>query len=598
MTLDRRTFVAQLSALGLGGAFAESIWARAQDQERITPEIVRDAEAVAGLEFTDAERELMVRGLNENLEAYEALRQVTIPNHVPPALHFDPRLPHMAPPMGGGAGAAGAASPAGVGSGDPLTVARRFEGVRPSRQGRVRRPAELEAVAFWPLTRLAELVRTGQVTSVELTEMYLGRLRRHGPTLEAVITLTDDLAMEQARRADAELAAGRYRGPLHGIPWGAKDLLATEGYPTTWGAKPYEGQVIPEDATVVRRLEEAGAVLVAKLTLGALAMGDRWYGGRTRNPWDLEQGSSGSSAGSAAATVAGLVGFGIGTETLGSIVSPSTRTGASGLRPTFGRVPRTGAMALSWSMDKIGPICRSAEDCALVFAALHGADGGDPTAYTVPFTWDGDRPLSELRVGYLKSGFEREARGESEEDRARAAAQIRLENEALGVIRGLGVEPVPVELPDGLPVSALRIILTAEAGAAFDELTRSGRDDLLVAQEAWSWPNTFRESRMIPAVEYIQANRVRTMLMGEMEKVMAEVDVFVTPSYAGSVLLTTNLTGHPAAVVPAGFVDGHPISISFIGGLWQEAAAVRLASAYQSATDFHTRLPDRFRPGV
>jgi Asp-tRNA(Asn)/Glu-tRNA(Gln) amidotransferase A subunit family amidase len=323
-------------------------------------------------------------------------------------------------------------------------------------------------------------------------------------------------------------------------------------------------------------------------------MGDRWYGGRTRNPWDLEQGSSGSSAGPAAATVAGLVGFGIGTETLGSIVSPSTRTGASGHRPTFGRVSRYGAMALSWTMDKIGPICRSAEDCALVFAAIHGADGQDPTACSAAFHYDGGAPLTDLRVGYLEAGFQREAQGRDEAAREQARRAIRLDNQALEVIRGLGIDPVPIALPDELPVSALRIILSAEAAAAFDELTRSGRDDLLVAQEAWSWPNAFREARMIPAVEYIQANRIRTMLMGEMAKVMADVDVFITPSYAGNVLLTTNLTGHPAVVVPNGFIDGHPTSISFIGDLWRDDAALRLAAAYQRATSFHTRTPDRF----
>ena len=585
MNLDRRTFVSHLTALGLGALFTDALWQRSRLQERITEEIVQDAEVVAGLEFTADERELMVRGLNQHLEAYEALRQVRIPNQVPPAIQFDPRLPHMRLPRDD--------EDSEVDEG-PTHVARRFDRVQIGRQRAVRRPQSLAEVAFWPVTRLSELVRTGQVSSVELTELYLDRLRRYGSRLEAVITVTDELAMRQARRADAELAAGYYRGPLHGIPWGAKDLLSTEGYRTTWGAKPYEEQMIPEDATVVRRLEEAGAVLVAKLTLGALAMGDRWYGGRTRNPWDLEQGSSGSSAGSAAAVVAGLVGFAIGTETLGSIVSPSTRTGASGLRPTFGRVPRTGAMALSWSMDKIGPICRSAEDCALVLAAIHGADGRDPTARSVPFVWDGDSDLGDLRVGYLESGFRREPRGDSDEERETASRQISMEHQVLEVLRGLGVDPVPMGLPEDLPVDALRIILTAEAAAAFDDLTRSGQDELLVSQDAWSWPNTFREARLIPAVEYIQANRVRTMLMGEMEKVMSEVDVFVTPSYAGDMLLTTNLTGHPAVVVPNGFIDGRPTSISFVGGLWKDHAAARLARAYQSATDFHQRVPPDF----
>jgi Asp-tRNA(Asn)/Glu-tRNA(Gln) amidotransferase A subunit family amidase len=577
-TLDRRSFMAQLSALGLGGAFADALWEDVQEQDRVTATMVRQAEGVAGLEFTEEERELMLRGVNRHLEAFEAIRQVPLPNQVPPALRFDPLLPHLA----------------GADASDVGIPTMRFDAVRVSRQGSVQRPPDLESLAFWPVTRLSELIRTGQVTSVELTEMYLTRLRRHGPMLEAVITLTDDLAMRQARRADVELAAGYYRGPLHGIPWGAKDLLSTEGYRTTWGAKPYEEQLIAEDATVVERLEEAGAVLVAKLTLGALAMGDRWYGGRTRNPWDLEQGSSGSSAGSAAATVAGLVGFGIGTETLGSIVSPCTRTGASGLRPTFGRVSRHGAMALSWTMDKIGPICRSAEDTALVFAAIHGWDGKDPTARTLPFRYDGDRPISELRVGYLRSAFERKPSGEEDEDRERSRLAIQMDNRALEAVRTLGVDPVPVELPDDLPVASLRFILTAEAAAAFDELTRSGRDELLVSQESWSWPNAFREARMIPAVEYIQANRVRTRLMGEMGKVMAGIDVFITPSYADNLLLTTNLTGHPTAVVPSGFIDAHPVSISFVGSLGRDDAAVRLAAAYQSVTDFHRQVPEGF----
>jgi Asp-tRNA(Asn)/Glu-tRNA(Gln) amidotransferase A subunit family amidase len=414
--------------------------------------------------------------------------------------------------------------------------------------------------------------------------MYLDRLKRHGPTLECVVTLTEELAMEQARRADQELAAGRYRSPLHGIPWGAKDLLAVRGYRTTWGAKPFEDQVIDEDATVVRRLEEAGAVLVAKLTLGALAMGDVWFGGRTRNPWNLEQGSSGSSAGSASSTVAGLLGFTIGSETLGSIVSPATRCGATGLRPTFGRVSRFGAMALSWSMDKLGPLCRSVEDCALVLNAIHGADGKDPTAKEVPFNWDAGKPISQLRVGYLKSGFE--------DDESRSHD---FDVEALRVVRSLGIDPIPIELPDGYPLGALRTILSAEAAAAFDELTRSGRDELLVRQNAGAWPNSFRRSRMVPAVEFIQANRVRTMVMGAMESAMEGIDVFVTPSYAGDVLLVTNLTGHPAVVLPSGFNDeGSPQSVSFIGKLWGDAEALRLAKAYQDATEHHLKTPPLF----
>jgi len=561
-TLDRKAFLGWFVGAGLGGTLLPGVlWARLREQERekVTTEDIAGAEKVAGLRFTPEEREMMVEGLNRVLGSYRALRDQSIPNRVPPALHFDPTLP-------------GASLPAEAGP------------PRWSPPARVGRPRSLEEVAFWPVTRLSELVRTGQVTSVELTRMYLDRLRRHGPTLECVVNLTEDRALERARRADDELSRGRWRGPLHGIPWGAKDLLAVRGYPTTWGAAPYEDQVVDEDATVVRRLDEAGAVLVAKLTLGALAMGDVWFGGKTRNPWNLQEGSSGSSAGPAAATVAGLVGFSVGSETLGSIVSPSTRCGATGLRPTFGRVSRHGAMALSWSMDKLGPICRSVEDCALVLHAVEGGDGLDPTARTVPFGWDAGRRLEELRIGYYRSAFE-------------AKAATRYDRAVLDVLRGLGVELIPVELPDRFPTDALEIILSAESAAAFDELTRTGRDDLLVRQDVDAWPNSFRRSRLIPAVEYIQANRVRTELMGAVAEALESVDAFVTPSFGGDVLLTTNLTGHPVVVVPSGFrPDGTPVSISFVGSLWGDAHALRVAKAYQDATDFHARRPPRFSP--
>ena len=560
--LDRKAFLAWFSALGLGGTLLPGVlWARMQEGGAVTREMLVEAEKVAGLAFTDEERGLMLRGLGQNLQAFADIRGVPLGNPVPPALRFDPVLPGRALPTGPGS----------------------LRARRPT----VRRPARLEEVAFWPVTHLAELLRTRQATSVELTEMYLDRLREHGPRLEAVITLTESLAMSQARRADDELARGRWRGPLHGIPWGAKDLLAARGYPTTWGASPFETQVLDEDAAVVRRLDEAGAVLVAKLSLGALAQGDYWYGGRTRNPWNPEQGSSGSSAGSAAATVAGLVGFAIGSETLGSIVSPATRCGASGLRPTFGRVSRAGAMALSWSMDKLGPLCRSAEDCALVLSAIHGADGVDPTARSVPFDWDGEGDLSRLRIGFFRKAFETERQGKENDDAV------------LDVLRGLGVTLVPVDLPDRYPLGALRIILNAEAAAAFDDLTRSGRDDLLVRQTQGSWPNSFRTARMIPAVEYIQANRIRTLVMEALEAALEDVDVFVTPSFGGGgndgVLLMTNLTGHPTAVVPNGFgPEGTPTSISFVARLWGDAHCLRVAKAYQDVTDFHRKVPPQF----
>ena len=558
--MDRRRFFARCAALGISGtAFPAALWALAEGGGRVTKDMLPHAEALAGLAFSDAERELMLEGLNENLESYEEIRALAIPNEVYPALQFDP-----------------------IPSGHQPEIARRPR--RRTRRTRVTRPANLEDVAFWSLTDLSELVQTRQVTSVELTRMYIDRLERHGPKLECVVTLTEDLAMRQASRADAELARGVCRSPLHGIPWGAKDLLAEDEYRTTWGAKPFEEQRLPYDATVVRRLEEAGAVLIAKLTLGALAWGDVWFGGKTRNPWNLEQGSSGSSAGSASATVAGLVGFSIGSETWGSIVSPVTRCGASGLRPTFGRVSRYGAMALSWSMDKLGPICRTVEDCGLVLEAIYGPDGQDPTVRDVPFDWDVGLPLEDLRIGYYKSAFE------AEHD------WYAYDWKAVEALRSLGVKPIPIELPEKIPTGALSFILSVEAAAAFDELTRSGRDELLVRQIEDAWPNVFRQSRLIPAVEYVQANRARTMLMGALRTAMEGIDVFITPSFGKDVLLMTNLTGHPCVTVPHGFKeDGTPVSITFVGQLFREAELLAVAKRYQDATGFHLRHPKQFK---
>jgi Asp-tRNA(Asn)/Glu-tRNA(Gln) amidotransferase A subunit family amidase len=565
--LDRRAFMAYFSSLGLGTTlFPGALWARLQDAKAISKDLLDDAEKVAGLEFTDAERDLMLEDLNDNLEGYQRLRAITIGNQVRPALSFDPAVPEAALPK----------------ERRPLVA---------SRPARVRRPADLEALAFRPVTELAELVRTRQVTATELTQLYLARLKRHGPALECVIELTEARALRQAADADREIAAGRYRGPLHGIPWGAKDLLAVRDYRTTWGAKPFEDQRIDDDATVVRYLDEAGAILVAKLTLGALAWGDVWYGGTTKNPWNLEQGSSGSSAGSSAATVAGLVGFAIGSETLGSIVSPATRCGATGLRPTFGFVSRAGAMALSWSMDKLGPLCRTVEDCALVMAAIHGPDGRDPTVRAAVFTWDGTAGIRGIRVGYIASAFERE-RGES------GAEWRAFDLAGLETMRRLVPDLATVELPDGdrYPPSAMGFILSVEAAAAFDELTRTNRDDLMVRQVRNAWPNVFRASRLVPAVEYINANRLRTLLMGAMDEALKDVDVVITPSYAPRLLQYTNLTGHPTVVLPNGYRagDGTPTSISFIGHLFGDAKVLAVAKAWQDATDFHAKHPPRF----
>ncbi|HYO16308.1 MAG TPA: amidase [Thermoanaerobaculia bacterium] len=556
--LDRRRFL----TLATTGAAAPAglLFGEEVKGDGITAQDLAAAGKIVGLEFTEEERKLMLEDLQEQREDYRKLREVHLDNSVPPALRFDPD-PESAP-----------AAPVQAGP---------FRWSEPA-PGAV--PADLEELAFWPVARLAPLVREGTVRSVDLTRMYLARLKRLDPKILAVVTSTEERALEAAERADREIAAGTYRGPLHGIPWGAKDLLATRGYRTTWGSVPFKEQVIDEDATVVERLDRAGAVLVAKLSLGELAMGDVWFGGMTRNPWNLEQGSSGSSAGSAAATAAGGVGFTIGSETLGSIVSPCTRTGATGLRPTFGRVPRTGAMALCWSLDKLGPICRSVEDCAAVFHSIHGADGRDATAVDRPFAWNPDLDVRKLRVGYVKAAFEAKPQEGREEWHAFDLA-------TLEALRKLGVDLKPIELPS-LPVGPLILIITAESAAAFDELTRSGQDDALVRQTRDAWPNSFRAGQTIPAVAYIQANRVRTLLMREMEKITADLDAYVCPTYGGGNLLLTNLTGHPAVVVPNGFrKDGTPTSITFTGRLWGEAAVLALAKAYQDATGFHLKTP-------
>jgi len=569
--LARRSFLAYFSGLGLSATVLPGVlWAKMQDDEvaKVTKEMLQDAEQIAGLEFNDQERELMVEGLNKHLKSYEKLREVRLDNSVAPAIQFNPVAPGM-----GFEKKQRAASRAASLTGLPIKA---------SKPGRAKPPTDIEELSFWTITNLAGLIKSRKVSSLELTKMYLSRLKKYDSKLQCVITLTEELALQQAKRADEEIAAGRYQGPLHGIPWGAKDLLAVKGYKTTWGAMPYKDQVIEVDATVVRRLEEAGAVLVGKLTLGALAWGDVWFGGKTRNPWNTEKGSSGSSAGPAAAAAAGLVGFSIGSETWGSIVSPCTVCGATGLRPTFGRVSRYGAMALSWTMDKIGPICRSVEDCALVFNAIYGPDGKDSTIVDLPFNWDAGRVIKDFKVGYIKSAFEQERKDKE----SKTNDEVTLE-----VLRGLGLELIPIELPD-YPVDAIGFILSVEAAAAFDELTRSGRDDLLVRQIQNAWPNRFREARLVPAVEYIQANRLRTLLIKAMHELMSDIDVYVAPSWVGDNLLLTNLTGHPAVVLPNGFnKEQEPTSITFTGKLYGESEVLTVAKAYQDATGFHLKHP-------
>ena len=524
------------------------------EQAPITTTTIAEGEKLVGLEFSEDERTLMSKNLERYRKLYEQLRTLPLDNSVAPALAFDPRLPGMSFPTEHQALVQGDAPPP------------------PARDDRDR-------LAFATVTQLAQLIQSRQISSLELTQLYLDRLGRYDSDLHCVVTLTEELALAQARHADEEIAAGRYRGPLHGIPWGAKDLLATKGIPTTWGAEPYQEQVPDHDAAVVQRLEAAGAVLVAKLTMGALAWGDVWFGGKTRNPWEVNEGSSGSSAGSGSATAAGLVGFSIGTETWGSITSPSTVCGVTGLRPTFGRVSRHGAMALSWSMDKIGPMCRSVEDCALVFDAVYGPDGRDGSVADLPFNWNGRANVSGLRVGYVKNLFDEAHDSKAYDDRA------------LETLRSLGINLIPISLPD-YPIEAMSFILHAEAAAAFDELTRSGRDDLLARQGEDAWPNVFRTARLISAVEYIQANRLRRLVMEAMAAMMEPIDVYVVPTDDDRNSLLTNLTGHPAVVVPSGFTERNtPTSISFIGKLYNEAATLTVAKAFQDATDYHLKRP-------
>jgi Asp-tRNA(Asn)/Glu-tRNA(Gln) amidotransferase A subunit family amidase len=557
--LRRRELLAWCASAGLGATlFPRALWGQVQGQgaPRVTATMIEQAERLAGLAFTEPQRRLMESGVNRSLDAIGELRKLPLENQLAPCLQFDPLPPGRVRP---------APSP------------RQAPKLPPPPSEPFTDPEEL---AFRPLWHLAELVRTREITSVELTEMYLTRLERFAPKLLFVVTLLREQALAQAKQADAEIEAGRYRGPLHGIPWGAKDLLLTKGIRTTFGAEPFREQIATEDAAVVAKLCDAGAVLVAKLTLGALAMGDVWFGGMTRNPWKPDEGSSGSSAGSAAATAAGCTGFAIGSETLGSIVSPSSRCGVTGLRPTFGRVSRRGAMALSWSMDKLGALCRSALDCALVLDAIQGRDEGDRSTVDVPFHFDATRPIGDLKVGYLKEQIP--ALGDSPD---------RATHETL---KGLGVELKPVKLPDA-GVDAISMMLAVEAASAFDDLTRDGGVDQLHEQGPGAWPNTFRTARLVPAVEYLRAARLRTRLLEQTAEALSDLDVVVAPAFGGSTLTLTNLTGHPALCLPNGFrKNGTPTSITFVGRLYGDAEILRLGHAFQAATDFHKRVPEGF----
>jgi Asp-tRNA(Asn)/Glu-tRNA(Gln) amidotransferase A subunit family amidase len=566
--MNRRRF---FSALLAAGAATPAL---AQQTPATPPRIDRlrldAAEGIFGVDFNEAEEQMALSSVNRNLDSYDRLRKLNIPLDTEPAITFRPYLPGRKP--------AGTSTP-----GAKLKVTRPTV------------PANLtpEQIAFLPVTALAVMIETKKITSTELTKIYLDRLKKYGEPLHCVVTLTEELALQQAARADAELKAGKYRGPLHGIPWGAKDLLATKGIKTTWGATPYKDQLIDLDATVVERLRDAGAVLVAKLSMGALAQGGVWFGGSTRNPWNMERSSSGSSAGPGSATAAGLVAFSIGTETLGSIISPSVTNGVTGLRPTYGRVSRHGAMALSWTMDKIGPMCRSVEDCVLVLNAIYGSDGRDDTCTDAPFEWHPDRPLASMRIGFIQREFENASNVNNPTDAQKqtAASRQQMYRDALDVFRKTGATLEPIAMPD-FPAGSIGFVLSAEAAAAFDDLTRD-REKLasLTGQSPGDWPNTFRSSRFIPAVEYIRAMRARRLLMLEMDKLMSQYDAFLSPAPGTSSLQVTNLTGHPAIALKCGFVDNMPQSIMVTGRLYDEATICRVALAYEQATEWHKRHP-------
>ena len=586
----RRRFLQAIPAAVAGALAAPALAQQAQTPPRLDKATLDCAEKVFGIDFSDAEEEQMVRGVSRNLDTFEQLRQLNIPLDTEPAVTFRPYLPGKKPKAGATPGAK-------IKLSTPVPAARR---------------SSIEDLAFLPVTAIAPLVQRREVSSTDLTKMYLERLKKFGPKLNCYVTLTEELALAQAATADKEIRAGRYKGALHGIPWGAKDLFATKGIPTTWGAGPYQNQVFDYDATIVERLREAGAVLLAKLSMGALAQGDNWFRGQTKNPWNPEDpspqrsGSSGSSAGPGSATAAGLVGFGVGTETRGSIISPSVANGVTGLRPTYGRISRFGAMALSWTMDKIGPMCRSVEDCALVFNAMYGPDGRDDTVVDAPFTWNPDVPLTKLRIGYIKAEFEPQAAGRGraggagapgggrgglspEEQQRQREERLKIYTDALEVYRKAGVTLEPIELPATITSvsSTIGFVLSVEAAAAFDDLTRSKDID---DKSLGSWPNTFRTHRFVPAVEYIRAQRARTLLIREMDTLMSQDDAFLSTTNSAT-LGVTNLTGHPAVALKAGFQNNAPVELMVTGRLYDEATTLRVALAFERATEWHNKNP-------
>jgi Asp-tRNA(Asn)/Glu-tRNA(Gln) amidotransferase A subunit family amidase len=531
-------------------------------QDTVAKNDIVSAAKLFDLKFTNKEVDTMYAGIKENITVYKNMHQTNLSNSIPMSNWQSPIVPG-------------------------LQINTKQNKIKWSFNKNITLPTNRADLAFYSVADLSVLIKSKKISVLELTQFFIDRIKQYGDSLQCVISITESIALEQAKAADAELASGKYRGPLHGIPYGLKDLFAVNGTKTTWGAAPYKDQVIAEDAYVYNRLKEAGAILVAKFTLGSLAMGDYWFGGRTKNPWNLKTGSSGSSAGSASATVAGLVPFAIGTETWGSIISPSSTCGATGLRPTFGSISRTGAMALSWSLDKIGPICRSAEDAAIVFSLIHGTDGLDLSAMNTAFNYEPNAPIKKLKIGFAKNYF----------DQIRDTS--RNEWKVLAAFKEMGVELIPIEFPDTAVYKAniMDVIISAESAAAFDGLTRLNIDDELTRQGPFDWPNSFRVSRLVPAVEYVNANRMRYLLQQKVHAALQGIDVLICPTRgSGNQSAITNLTGQPVVCTPTGFDkrSGLPTSISFIGNLYNEAAILLAAKYYQQATDWETMHPPAF----
>jgi Asp-tRNA(Asn)/Glu-tRNA(Gln) amidotransferase A subunit family amidase len=528
----------------------------AQSAGKITRKQVIAAQNLIGISFDHKAIDTMLEYLTSNRKGYESMRNHFLDNSVSPALIFDP-----------------------IPTDYQLTKNEGLNTWKINESATL--PLDLDELAFYPILDLAGLIKTGKISAEALTRLYLNRIKKYDGKLLSFVTVTEELALKQAQKADEELAKGIYRGPLHGIPYGLKDLAAVPRYPTTWGAAPYKDQILDQTATVVRKLEEAGAVLLGKTVSGSLARGDVWFGGKTKNPWDLEQGATGSSAGSGAATAAGLVAFSIGTETLGSIVAPSTRTGSTGLRPTYGAVSKHGFMVLSWSMDKVGPICRSAVDCALVFDFIRGIDPLDRSTKEAGFRPLTDQDPSQMKIAYFKELFEKDSTSTGQNNKR-----------TLEEFAQMGIQLIPVTMPSNFPFEAFDIILRAESGAFFDELLRSGGVDRLEEQHEGSRANSLRQSRFIPAVEYLQANRHRSLLIEAFHQLIKEYDLILSPTYGSNQLLLTNLTGHPALSLPNGFDDkGRPTSVTLVGNYYGEDQLISLAHAYQKNYRYHGMIP-------